>query len=125
MAFDVELAGRVRAYLLHKRHTNMEERAMFRGLTFMVDGKMCISVSGNNLMCRFDPAVHPEVSRKKGFAPMVMKGKTLPGYSYVHAEGFCSTPDFEYWLNLCLDFNPKAKASTKKQPSVNKQRISR
>ena len=28
---------------------------MFRGLTFMVNGKMCVSVSGDKLMCRFDP----------------------------------------------------------------------
>jgi hypothetical protein len=36
---------------------------------------MCINVSGENLMCRFDPALTKKLSGKKGFLPMKMKGK--------------------------------------------------
>ncbi len=86
---------------------------MFRGLTFMVNGKMCISVSGDNLMCRFDPLLHEIVAKKRGFLSMIMKGKSLKGYGYVDPTGCKSKSDFEYWVNLCLDYNEEAKSSKK------------
>lgn len=84
---------------------------MFRGITFMAKGKMCIGVSGENLMCRFDPSLTREVNDKPGVLPMVMRGKTLQGYCYVRPEGFQEQDDFLYWVNLCLDYNDRAKGS--------------
>jgi hypothetical protein len=54
-----------------------------------------------------------EIASRKGFMPMIMRGKQLKGYCYVSPEGFKSKRDFEFWLKCCLDFNPKAKASKK------------
>lgn len=87
---------------------------MFRGLTFMVNEKMCISVSGENLMCRFDPEKHDMVAGKNGFKPMIMRSKEYKGYCYVTPVGFVSKKDFDFWINLCLTFNAKAKSSKKK-----------
>lgn len=112
--FDLKLANRIRDYLEQFPQHQVEEKQMFRGLTFMVNGKMCISVSGDNLMCRFDPALQDEILEKHDFEPMIMKGRVYKGYGYVHPEGFKSKRDFEYWVNLCLEFNKKAKASKKK-----------
>ena len=55
MAYDKKLADRIREYLLQFPKLKTEEKKMFRGLAFMINGKMCINVSGENLMCRFDP----------------------------------------------------------------------
>lgn len=88
---------------------------MFRGLTFMVNNKMCISVSGENLMCRIDPALQEEAAGKRGFHPMIMKGKELKGYCYVSPDGFALTKDFEYWTGLCLAYNENAKPSKSKK----------
>ena len=93
----------------------MEEKEMFRGLTFMVNEKMCVSVSGDKLMCRYDPALYEEVAEKNGFQSMVMKGKEYKGFGYVDPDGFKSKKDFEYWVNLWLDFNERAKSSKKKK----------
>lgn len=111
MAYDIDLAARVRAYLKAVPDITVEEKRMFGGLAFLVNGKMCINVSGDSLMCRFDPANLAELSRWKGFRPMVMRGKTLPGYCYVGPEGFSRPDDFSYWVELCLRFNGDAKAS--------------
>lgn len=59
----------------------IEEKKMFRGLTFMVNGKMCIGVSGHELMVRFDPNLHNEFCEKDHFRPMVTKGKEYKGYT--------------------------------------------
>lgn len=86
---------------------------MFRGLTFMVNDKMCVSVSGENLMCRIDPELHEEAAEKTGFQPMIMKGKELKGYCFINPIGIRSKKDFEYWVGLCLVYNEKAKSSKK------------
>lgn len=88
---------------------------MFRGVTFMVNGKMCVSVSGDEMMCRFDPALQEAVAKKNSFRTMIMKGKEYKGYGYIGQEGIKSKKDFDYWLNLCLEFNSEAKASKKKK----------
>jgi hypothetical protein len=36
-------------------------------------------------------------------------------YVYVSEEAFHTQKDFDQWIKLALDFNPKAKASKKKK----------
>ncbi|MDQ2721594.1 MAG: TfoX/Sxy family protein [Bacteroidota bacterium] len=113
MAYNEKLADKIRDALVEVR--NIEEKKMFRGITFMVNGKMCVSVSGDELMCRFDPALHEEVMEKKNCRPMIMKGREYNGYCYVSEDGMKFKKDFDYWINLALDFNKRAKASKKKK----------
>lgn len=115
MAYDIKLADRIREYLITFPKLKIEEKKMFRGVVFMVNGKMCVNVSGDNLMCRFDPTLQEVVAEKNDYEPMIMKGKELRGYCYVQPIGFKSKKDFEYWVGLCLDYNEKAKASKKKK----------
>ena len=115
MAYNIKLADRLREYLAGFPKLKIEEKKMFRGVAFMVNGKMCVNVSGENLMCRFDPALQDEVAEKIGYEPMVMKGKELKGYCYVQPIGFKSKKDFEYWVGLCLAYNERAKTSMKKK----------
>jgi TfoX/Sxy family transcriptional regulator of competence genes len=112
MPYNEKLADRLRESLAHL--SKVEEKKMFRGVTFMVNGKMCVCVSGEEMMCRFDPELHELVAEKKGFRTMLMKGREYKGYGYVSLDAIQSKKDFEYWLNLCLDFNSRAKSSKKK-----------
>lgn len=111
MAYDMELAQRVRDYLRYVPGITTEEKKMFGGLAFLVNGKMCINVTNVGLMCRYDEQQAAIIANRKGYRPMIMKGKSLPGYCYVGPEGFSRTDDFSYWMELCLAFNEKAKAS--------------
>jgi hypothetical protein len=80
MAYSTKLAGRVRTYLDEIPKIKIEEKEMFKGLAFLVNGKMCINISGENLMCRYDPALEDEVVERAGFQPMIMRAKQLRGY---------------------------------------------
>jgi len=111
MAYNEQLADRVREAL--EDVPNVEEKKMFRGVTFMVNDKMCVSVSNDELMCRIDPALTDEVVEMNGVRPMLMRGKTLKGYVYVAEEAIRTKKDFDYWINLCLAYNPKANKSKK------------
>lgn len=113
MAYNEKLADRIREALSHL--PKVEEKKMFRGVTFMVNGKMCVSVSGENLMVRFDPAMHVELAEKKGFDEMRMKGRVYKGYGYINPDNIKSKKDFDYWIAFALDFNNRVKPSTKRK----------
>jgi hypothetical protein len=112
MPYNEKLAARIRDTLADQR--KVEEKKMFRGLTFMVNGKMCIAVSGDEMMCRFDPELQEEVAEKRGFRTMIMKGREYKGFGYVSQDAIKSKKDFDYWINLCLAFNKFAKSSKKR-----------
>ena len=105
MAYDLILADKVREYFINYPDLEIEEKKMFSGVAFMVNGKMCVNVSGDDLMCRFNPGLQGEVAERQGYRTMIMKGKELKGYCYVDPTGFNSATKFDYWLKLCLDYN--------------------
>ena len=113
MPYSALLAREVRNYLISK-NVIATEKAMFGGLAFLVEGKMCINVSGQRLMCRFHPGRQTEIERKPGYEPMMMRGRQMAGYCYVQPEGYASTQSFQYWADLCLAFNKDAKSSAGK-----------
>jgi hypothetical protein len=115
MAYDINLANRVREYLAEIPNIEIEEKEMFNVLNFMVNGKTCICVSGENLMLRFDPKIQAELSEKNGYETMLMKGKEYKGYCYINPVGFRDKKDFEYYVTLCLDYNKIAKSSKKRK----------
>jgi TfoX/Sxy family transcriptional regulator of competence genes len=115
MAYDHLLADRIRAYLSAFTPHLVEEKEIFGGLAFLVNGKMCINVSGDRLMCRFDPVRYEELAERPGFEPLIMKGKVMTGYCDVHPVGFRSQRDLAFWMEACLEFNDRAKSSKKKR----------
>lgn len=113
MAYNEKLANRVRKALSHL--PSVEEQKMFRGLTFMVNDKTCVSVSNDELMMRMDPEIHETAVKRKGARAMVMKGREYRGYVYVNEQGLEMKKDFSYWIDLALDFNKRAKSSKRKK----------
>jgi TfoX/Sxy family transcriptional regulator of competence genes len=111
MPYDEKLADRVREALVNV--PKVAEKKMFRGITFMVDDKMCVSVSGNELMLRLDPDLTEQLVEESGTRPMIHGGKHMKGFIYISPERFKSQKDFDHWIRLALDFNPKAKSSKK------------
>lgn len=113
MAYREELAQKVRDYF-EKKHVVSEEKKMMGGLTFMVDGKMCVGVLGEELMVRIDPQVYDQTLRRKGVKEMTFTGRPMKGFVFVESKGYKDEADFEYVINLGLEYNPKVKLKKKK-----------
>lgn len=113
MAYSEKLAERIREALSHL--SKVEEKEMFGGMCYMVNGKMCVGIIDDEVMCRIDPAVYEEALEKKGCREMNFTGRPMKGYVFVSEEGMKTKKDFDYWIGLCLEFNKKAKASKKKK----------
>lgn len=111
MAYNENLANHVRVYLSEVDGLIVTEKPMFGGLAFLVNDKMCVNISDNQLMLRFDPVLTEELSKRNGFLPMIMRGKELKGYGYVEEEGFRQKEDFEFWIKVSLEYNKFAKSS--------------
>jgi TfoX/Sxy family transcriptional regulator of competence genes len=111
MAYDERLAERVRKLLAGQRA--VEEKRMMGGLTFMVDGKMCVGVLKDDLMARIDPQVRERALARKGCRPMDFTSRQPAGFVFVDPSGTDRDEDLERWIALALDFNPRARASKK------------
>lgn len=116
MAYSETLADRIRERLVDLR--NVEEKKMMGGLTFMVNDKMCVGVIKDELMCRIDPAIHEMAVGKHGCRTMDFSHRPMIGYVLVEESGMKTKNEFNYWIDLALEFNKLAKSS--KRPKTGK-----
>ena len=113
MAYNQKLALRIRERLAEL--PNVEEKEMIGGLTFMLNDKMCIGIIKDEMMCRINPELHDMAITKKGCRTMDFTKRPMKGYVMIDDAGMKTQKQFDYWISLCLDFNPKAKSSKKKK----------
>ena len=85
VAYDVDLADRIRE--LVATEPALDEKRMFGGLAFLLDGRLAVAAGGKGaLMVRVDPARTDEFVARPGAERMVMRGKALDGWLHVDPE---------------------------------------
>jgi TfoX/Sxy family transcriptional regulator of competence genes len=85
VAYDDQLAARVRTLLADR--TDVSERKMFGGLTFMIRGHMACGVHGNELIVRLDPDYEDEALARPHARPMDLTGRRMRGFITVRPDG--------------------------------------
>jgi TfoX/Sxy family transcriptional regulator of competence genes len=113
MAYNQKLSERIRERLAETK--KVKEKEMMGGLTFMVNDKMCIGIIKDEMMCRIDPDMQEVALSKTGCRIMDFTGRPMKGYVMVDETGMKSKKEFDYWIELCLGFNKKAKSSKKRK----------
>jgi TfoX/Sxy family transcriptional regulator of competence genes len=113
MPYNEKTADRIREELAAIR--KVEEKKMMGGLTFMVNDKMCVGILNDDIMVRIDPAEYEQALERKGCREMDFTGRPMKGFVFVSPEGTKGKKDLNYWIDLALAFNKKAKASKKKK----------
>lgn len=113
MAYNETLANRIRE-IIALTHKNVVEKAMFGGLCFMVNDKMCVGVEKERLMVRLDPSKYDEVIEKEGCTPMDFTGRVMKGFVFVNESVLKTKKQLDYWVQLALEFNKVARSSKKK-----------
>ena len=76
---------------------------------------MCLGIIKDEMMCRIDPELHEAVVEKPGCRTMDFTKRPMKGYVMIDDSGMKTKKEFDYWVNLCLTFNKKAKSSKKKK----------
>ena len=81
MPFDEGLAQRVRELL--EEQAGLEEKRMFGGLAFLVNGNMAVGVVKSELMVRVGPDAHGAALREPGARPMDFTKRPMKGFVFV------------------------------------------
>jgi hypothetical protein len=99
MAYDEELAGRIRA--LVGGEPGLAEQPMFGGLAFLVGGNMAVAASGQGgLLVRVDPAESDALVAETNARPMEMRGREMRGWLRVDAEDVATEAELRRWVGL-------------------------
>ncbi len=103
MAYDEELAGRIRELIRGER--GLTEKKMFGGLAFLIGGNMAIAASGQGgLLVRVDPDESDGLVEKTNAYRMEMRGREMAGWLRVDAENVRTKRELERWVTLGADY---------------------
>ena len=113
MAYDLYLEDRINHYLESKGIPFVAKK-MMGGLCYMVDDKMCVGIMKDQLMVRIGEEAFTINQHRLGCQKMDFTGRVLKGYALISPDGFDDEANFSDWINLCLDYHPRAKSSKKR-----------
>jgi TfoX/Sxy family transcriptional regulator of competence genes len=103
MAYDEDLANRIREILSPQK--GVEEKRMFGGLAFLINGNMSVAASGKGgLMVRVPPAQTAELLTRQHTEPMVMAGRETRGWLRISAEGIRTKRQLQTWVTRGVDY---------------------
>ncbi|BBY37085.1 hypothetical protein MMAN_12190 [Mycobacterium mantenii] len=97
MAYDEDLANRIRELL--GAEPGLEEKRMFGGLAFLINGNMSVAVSGQGgLLVRVAPDDLDTMLRRAHVHPMVMGGRDVRGWLRVDDTGLRTERQLKGWV---------------------------
>jgi hypothetical protein len=97
MAYDEDLANRIRELLGSER--GVDEKPMFGGLAFLINGNMSVAVSGKGgLMVRVPPEETAKLLERDHVSPMVMAGRETRGWLRVAVDGVKTKRQLASWV---------------------------
>jgi TfoX/Sxy family transcriptional regulator of competence genes len=110
MTYDEDLANRIRELLGSER--GVEEKRMFGGLGFLINGNMSVAASGQGgLLVRVPPDDTEKLLDRAHVSPMVMAGREARGWLRVDSDGVKTKRQLQSWVargvNYARNLPPK------------------
>ncbi|MEE3851946.1 TfoX/Sxy family protein [Gordonia sp. LSe1-13] len=106
MAYDLDLAYRIRGML--SEECGVDEKSMFGGLAFLINGNMALAASGQGgIMVRVPPEDTEGLLAFDNTEPMVMSGHELRGWLRVSKDGIRTERQLQRWVTLGSDYARK------------------
>jgi TfoX/Sxy family transcriptional regulator of competence genes len=111
--YNEELADRVRVVLADR--TDVEEKKMFGGLTFMVAGQMCCGVLKNDLVVRIEPGEFDALVAQPHVRPFDFSGRPMQGMVYVDNGALADAELLRTWVRRGTDYVAAHPATSKRK----------
>jgi len=102
MASSPSLSARVRDAL--KRQRGIEEKRMFGGDAFLLDGNLLVAIWNDSLIARLGIDQASAALQQPHVGPMDITGKPMRGWVIVESEGLDEDADLQTWINLAIHF---------------------
>ena len=96
MAYDLQLAARVGELLADQ--TDMTERKMFGGLTFMLRGNFCCGVVKDELCVRVGDDAYDAALARPYVRVMDFTGRPMPGWVFVASDALRTEVELDDWV---------------------------
>ncbi len=100
MAFDEGLAQRIREAIGER--SDLSERKMFGGLSFLIKGKMAVGVIGREMIARLSAEDGARALQEEGVRPMDFTGKPMKGWVYVGERAIDDDDALRGWVSRGL-----------------------
>jgi len=113
VAYNEELAERVRVVLAER--TDVEEKKMFGGLTFMVAGQMCCGVLKDDLIVRIEPGEFDALVAQPHVRPFDFSGRPMQGMLYVEDRALGDPEVLRTWVRRGTDYVAAHPATSKRK----------
>jgi TfoX/Sxy family transcriptional regulator of competence genes len=108
MAFSETLAGRVRHLLARRK--NVEEKRMFGGVGFLLNGNLLIGVRKDSLLVRLGPEQGDEALKEAHVSEFNITGRAMKGWVLVAPEGVEADEELSGWIQRAVKFVGKLPA---------------
>ena len=102
MAFDESLAARIRDAL--ERTKGVEEKKMFGGIGFLLDGNMLVGVWKDSLIARVGPDAYEDALLEPHVKEFDITGKAMKGWVMVESEGVEDDDPLTDWIRRAEAF---------------------
>ena len=102
MAFDESLVGGIRDALAHKR--NIEEKKMFGGVGFLLNGNMLVGVWKDSLIVRVGPDAYEEALLEPHVKEFDITGRPMKGWVLVEPTGVEDDNQLKVWIQHAMNF---------------------
>jgi TfoX N-terminal domain len=102
MAYDDDLAARVRALLADERQ--VAEKAMFGRRMFMLAGKLAVGIAGDELMVRVGFEARRDMLREHHTHACVMSGRDMKDWVLVRPEAVATGAELDAWVQRGVAF---------------------
>ena len=102
MAFDESLAGRIRGILARRK--GVEERRMFGGVGFLLNGNMCVGVWKDSLVARLGAEQGEEAMREPYVKAFDITGKAMKGWVLVGPHAVTDEDQLSDWVQRAARF---------------------
>ncbi len=103
MPVDEALAGRVRHLLARRK--NVEEKRMFSGIGFLLNGNLLLGVRKDSLLVRVGPEQGEEALKEAHVSAFQITGRgAMKGWVVVGLEGVQSDGQLKGWVRRAVQF---------------------
>ena len=92
---------------------DVQECTFFGCYAFMVDGKLCLGVKGEELLVRLPPPQHSQIAETPGVRELDPRGG-MAGYFWVAPAAYATRAQWRHWIDAALAYNPLAKATPRR-----------
>ena len=102
MAFNEALAERIRQRLARRK--NVEEKRMFGGVGFLLNGNMLVGVWKDSLIARLGPDQGDDALLEPHVKEFDITGRPMNGWVLVEPEGIEDDDQLSAWIGRALKF---------------------